>query len=74
MTNSEQNKPILTFDDVQYDISTLPENAKKLIEGMKVAEAQIKFQGDNIKVLEVGRQSMALQLKELLKDQQPMES
>ena len=40
---------------------------------MKVAEGQIKLQGDNIKVLEVGRQSMALQLKELLKNETPLE-
>ena len=74
MTDSNNpKKSILTFEDVNYDINTLPEPAKKLIEGLKVAEGQIKLHTDNIKVLEVGRQSMALQLKELLKDQTPIQ-
>ena len=71
--SSNPNNPILTFEGVKYSINDLPEQAQKLIEGMKVAEGQIKLQGDNIKVLEVGRQSMALQLKELLKNEAPLE-
>tara|TARA_A100000164_G_C21901543_1_gene770790 strand:+ start:1751 stop:1978 length:228 start_codon:yes stop_codon:yes gene_type:complete len=74
MTDSaNQSKPVLTFEGVKYSINDLPEQAQKLIEGMKVAEGQLKLQGDNIKVLEVGRQSMALQLKELLKNETPLE-
>lgn len=74
MTDStNSSNPILTFEGVKYSINDLPEQAQKLIEGMKVAEGQIKLQGDNIKVLEVGRQSMALQLKELLKSETPLE-
>ncbi len=74
MTDSTTpSNPILTFEGTKYSINDLPEQAQKLIEGMKVAEGQIKLQGDNIKVLEVGRQSMALQLKELLKNETPME-
>ena len=74
MTDSTaSSNPILTFEGVKYSINDLPEQAQKLIEGMKVAEGQIKLQGDNIKVLEVGRQSMAVQLKELLKSETPLE-
>ena len=74
MTDSaNQNNPILTFEGIKYSINDLPEQAQKLIEGMKVAEGQIKLQGDNIKVLEVGRQSMAVQLKEILKNETPLE-
>tara|TARA_B100001057_G_C22602817_1_gene853478 strand:+ start:272 stop:499 length:228 start_codon:yes stop_codon:yes gene_type:complete len=74
MTDSTaSSKPILTFEGVKYSINDLPEQAQKLIEGMKVAEGQLKLQGDNIKVLEVGRQSMAVQLKELLKNETPIE-
>ncbi len=74
MTDSTNpSNPILTFEGVKYSINDLTEQAQKLIEGMKVAEGQIKLQGDNIKVLEVGRQSMAVQLKELLKNETPLE-
>tara|TARA_S200000501_G_C20417895_1_gene566594 strand:+ start:53 stop:277 length:225 start_codon:yes stop_codon:yes gene_type:complete len=74
MTESNlENQPILTFDGVKYQIENLSDNSKKLLEGMKVADGQIKLQTDNLKVLEVGRQSMGLQLKELLKNEKPME-
>ena len=71
-TNAE-NQAILTFDGVKYLIENLSDNSKKLLEGMKVADGQIKLQSDNLKVLEVGRQSMGLQLKELLKNETPLE-
>ena len=70
-SNSE-NQAVLTFDGVKYLIENLSDNSKKLLEGMKVADGQIKLQTDNLKVLEVGRQSMGLQLKELLKNESPM--
>ena len=55
------------------DKNDVSDNSKKLLEGMKVADGQIKLQSDNLKVLEVGRQSMGLQLKELLKNETPLE-
>ena len=71
-SNSE-NQAMLTFDGVKYLIENLSDNSKKLLEVMKVADGQIKLQTDNLKVLEVGRQSMGLQLKELLKNETPIE-
>ena len=45
MTDStNQSNPVLTFEGVKYSINDLPEQAQKLIEGMKVAEGQIKLQ------------------------------
>tara|TARA_Y200000002_G_scaffold355203_1_gene335994 strand:- start:1827 stop:2060 length:234 start_codon:yes stop_codon:yes gene_type:complete len=75
MTDSAetQKQPILNFEDKKYNISTLSEDAQKLITGMRVADAQIKLQNDNLKVLSVGRQSMGLQLKELLKTATPID-
>jgi len=37
------------------------------VRGMQVADAQLRFQEDTLKVLAVGRQSMAFQLNERLK-------
>ena len=75
MTDSAEQKkePILDFEGKRYVITSLPEEAQKLITGMRVADAQIRFQNDTLKILSVGRQSMGLKLKDLLKDQSPVE-
>jgi len=58
---------VLTFEGKRYDLNTLPEDIKELIRGMQVADAQLRFHEDTLKVLAVGRQSMAMQLNERLK-------
>tara|TARA_Y100000589_G_C27074663_1_gene596934 strand:+ start:791 stop:1024 length:234 start_codon:yes stop_codon:yes gene_type:complete len=75
MTDSAETKkePILDFEGKKYVITSLPEEAQKLITGMRVADAQIRFQNDTLKVLSIGRQSMGLKLKELLQDQETVE-
>jgi hypothetical protein len=58
---------VLTFEGKRYDLNTLPEDLKELVRGMQVADAQLRMHEDTLKVLAVGRQSMAMQLNERLK-------
>ena len=51
----------------RVDLNTLPEDLKELVRGMQVADAQLRMHEDTLKVLAVGRQSMAMQLNERLK-------
>ncbi|QBE68779.1 hypothetical protein SynWH8101_1192 [Synechococcus sp. WH 8101] len=69
--NSEQN-PVLTFEGKRYDLNALPDELKELVRGMQVADAQLRMHEDTLKVLAVGRQSMAMQLNERLKDITPL--
>ena len=69
--NQDQN-PILTFEGKRYDLNALPEELKELVRGMQVADAQLRMHEDTLKVLAVGRQSMAMQLNERLKDVTPL--
>ena len=62
-----QQTPVLTFEGKRYDLNTLPDEIKELVRGMQVADAQLRFHEDTLKVLAVGRQSMAMQLNERLK-------
>jgi len=71
MAEQEQN-PILTFEGKRYDLNTLPDELKELVRGMQVADAQLRMHEDTLKVLAVGRQSMAMQLNERLKDVTPV--
>jgi hypothetical protein len=62
----ENQQPILTFEGKRYDLNTLPEELKELVRGMQVADAQLRLHEDTLKVLAVGRQTMAMQLNERL--------
>ena len=55
---------MLTFEGKRYDLNTLPDEMKELVRGMQVADAQLRMHEDTLKVLAVGRQSMAMQLNE----------
>jgi len=62
----ENQQPLLTFEGKRYDLNTLPEELKELVRGMQVANAQLRLHEDTLKVLAVGRQTMAMQLNERL--------
>ena len=62
----ETQQPILPFEGKRYDLNTLPEELKELVRGMQVADAQLRLHEDTLKVLAVGRQTMAMQLNERL--------
>ncbi|MEB3172044.1 MAG: DUF6447 family protein [Synechococcaceae cyanobacterium] len=58
--------PVLTFEGKRYDLNSLPDDVKELVRGMQVADAQLRMHEDTLKVLAVGRQSMAMQLNQRL--------
>ena len=67
MSSSVQNdNPVLTFEGNRYDLNTLPDELKELVRGMQVADAQLRMHEDTLKVLAVGRQSLAQQLNDKL--------
>ena len=65
MTDSSSTNPILTFEGNRYDL-------KELVRGMQVADAQLRMHEDTLKVLAVGRQSLAMQLNEKIQSVQPL--
>ena len=74
MTDSSANNPnpVLTFEGKRYDLNTLPDELKELVRGMQVADAQLRMHEYTLKVLAVGRQSLAMQLNEKLKTVTPL--
>ena len=61
------NNPVLTFDGKQYNINDLSDDIKEIIKGLQIAETQLKMHEDTLKLLSIGRQSLANQLREKLK-------
>jgi predicted nucleic acid-binding Zn-ribbon protein len=71
VTDSAQ-QPLLTLGDKQYAIDSLSDQAKEMVQGLQVAEAQLRLTQDQLNVMTVARQSMLNQLQEELKDVQPV--
>jgi hypothetical protein len=63
----------LTYADNTYSLDDLSDEIKQVVRGLQVAEAQLQMYQDTLGVLQVGRQTLALQLEELLKDVEPTE-
>ena len=72
MQTPDQAPPVLTFEGKRYDLNSLPEEVKELVRGMQVADAQLRLHEDTLKVLAVGRQSMAMQLNDRLQSITPI--
>ena len=74
MTDSSNNQPepILTFDDKKYNINNLPNDIKEIVKGLQVADSQLRLHEDTLKVLAVGRQSLAKELKVKLENITPI--
>ena len=66
--NIENNNPVLTFEGKKYSINDLSNDTKEIIKGLKIAETQLKIHEDTLKLLSIGRNSLANQLREKLKN------
>ena len=64
----ENNSPVLTFDGKKYNINDLSNETKEIIKGLQIAETQLKIHEDTLKLLTIGRKSLANQLREKLKN------
>ena len=71
-TPLNEKEAILTFEDKKYDLKNLPKDVQELIKGMQVADAQLRMHEDTLKVLAVGRQHLAIQLKNKLQSIDPI--
>ena len=71
-TPLNEKEAILTFEDKKYDLKSLPKEVQELVKGMQVADAQLRMHEDTLKVLAVGRQHLAIQLKSKLESINPI--
>lgn len=69
---TEEKQAILSFDDKKYDINSLEDETKKVLTGLRVSDAQIKFYEDTLRVLVTGRTSLVNDLKSKLAKVEPI--
>ena len=73
MSQEEKKITKLKFDDIEYNFDDLPEEAKKLINGLKTVDIQLKMYGDTISLLNISKNSMLQEMKTILKDIQAID-
>ena len=66
--NNNINSPVLTFEGKNYDVNKLSNDTKEIIKGLQIAETQLKIHKDTLKLLSIGRNSLADQLRVKLKN------
>ena len=66
--NIKNNDPVLTFEGKKYNVNDLTSETQKIIKGLQIAETQLKMYEDTFKLLTIGRNSLANQLREKLKN------
>ena len=66
--NDKNNNPVLTFEGKKYNVNNLSNDTKEIIKGLRIAETQLKMYEDTLKLLSIGRNSLANQLRGKLKN------
>ena len=64
----KNNSTFLTFEGKKYDVNNLSNDTKEIIKGLQIAETQLKMYEDTLKLLSIGRNSLADQLRMKLKN------
>ena len=65
---NDSSNPVLTFEGKKYFINELSNEIKESIKGLQIADTQLKLHEDTLKLLSIGRNSLANQLREKLKN------
>ena len=66
--SNENNDPVLTFEGKKYNVNDLSNKTKELIKVLQIAETQLKMHEDTLRLLSIGRNSLANELREKLKN------
>ena len=67
-SENESVKPVLTFEGKKYLINELPKEIKESIKALQIAETQLKMQQDTLNLISIGRNTLANQIREQLKN------
>ncbi len=63
----EKKSPVLTFEGKQYNVNEMNDETKELVKGLQIAETQLKMYEDTLRLLSIGRNTLAMQLRNKLK-------
>ena len=62
----KEKKAVLTFEGKKYLIDELLDEIKEIIKSLQIADAQLKMHEDTLKLISIGKNALANQLREKL--------
>jgi len=62
----EENSPVLTFEGRKYNVNDLSNEIKEIIKSLQIADTQVKMHEDTLKLITIGRNTLAKELKNKL--------
>ena len=65
---NDSGNPVLTFEGKKYFINELSKDIKESIKTLQIAETQLNMYKDTLNLLSIGRNTIANQLREKLKN------
>jgi len=72
--STESNQKKLKFNDSEYFVDSLPDEAKQLITGLRTADTQIRMHEDTLKLISISKRKMIDDLKKILDDIEPIQN
>tara|TARA_B100001989_G_C24087825_1_gene245612 strand:- start:115 stop:345 length:231 start_codon:yes stop_codon:yes gene_type:complete len=72
--NTKNNQKKLKFDESEYLVDSLPDEAKQLITGLRTADAQTKMYEDTLKLIAISKRKMVEDLKKILNNVEPIQN
>ena len=73
MAEQDKTSKVITLDDKKYNLDELSEEIQNDIRGLQICDSQLRLYQDTLKLLSVSRKTIVNQLKEKMKDIQPIE-
>ena len=70
---NKDRRAVLNFEGKRYNLNDMTDELKRLVRGLQTAESQLKHAQDQLRVVAVGRQVLASQLKRKLTEVSPCE-
>ena len=67
-TPNEGNKQKLNFENSQYLIESLPDEAKRLVNALRTADVQSKMYKDTLDLISISKTKMIEELRIILKN------
>lgn len=67
-TPNSENKQKLNFENSQYLIESLPDEAKRLVNALRTADVQSKMYKDTLDLISISKTKMIDELRMILKE------
>ena len=71
-SNQQNTDNKIKIDNSEYYFDSLPDEAKKLVAGLRTADTQLRMHEDTLRLISIGKAKMIEDLKKILEQIEPI--